>query len=139
MALIVEGPIAQYQFKYHLKATNKEDTAKYAAVEKSIKGLKGRVHREDMKEATRLILRAAFAHNTTNVISAPLASYLTRHESRFYFSHPTVYAPVKDLIKLQNKQDIGATVRYDTEGRSFFENVALHYLLRPRSMEAVCV
>ena len=54
----------------------------------------------------RKLCRASFAHSKQNVLAASLASYLIRHGSRFYFSHSPVYCPLKDLIKIQNRQAI---------------------------------
>ena len=70
MSIITDGPIGQYQFKYLLKPTQDDDSADYAHVEQSIKSLAGRVHKDDRKEAIRLVCHAAFAHNKSNVIGA---------------------------------------------------------------------
>jgi hypothetical protein len=102
VSVITDGPVGQYQFKYILKSTQADDTAPYALVEYSIKSLAGRVHNDDKKEASRRICRAAFAHSKGNVIGPAMASFLTRHSSRFYFSHHFQYCPVRDLGKALN-------------------------------------
>ena len=74
-------------------------------VEHSInsKSLQTRVHKDDRSEAVRLTVtcRAAFAHNKGNVIGAGFASFLTRHDSRFYFSHGFQYCPLRDLTVMK--------------------------------------
>ena len=136
-ALITDGPVSQYQFKYQHKNTQDQDTAEYAELEKSMKGLNGRVHDEDSREAARLICRAAFAHNKSNIISAPLSAYLVRRGSRFYFSHKFQYCPLRDVSRLLKNQDVSGQVIYNEGGNVFFENRALHYLCRPEALEDV--
>ena len=139
LSLVTPGPLGQYQFKYQHKATQKDDTAAYREVETSIKGLKGRTHEEDMAEATRLIRRAAFAHNSTNVIGGPMANFLLRNHSRFYFSHEFVYCPLKDLVRLLNKEKINVQARLSSDGSMYFENQAFHYLCRASVLNSMCV
>ena len=136
VSIITDGPVGQYQFKYQMKSTQDDDTAAYSLVEHSIKSLASRVHEDDGKEAARLICRAAFAHNKGNVIGPSLASYLTRHDSRFYFSHDFQFCPLRDLKKALNDEKISGTLVYSTNGR-FFENQALHYLCRPKELESL--
>ncbi len=135
IALITEGPIGQYQFKYHLKQTQDDDTAEYAQVDATIKKVTGRLHENERSEAVRLITRGAFAHNKTNVINAPLASFLLRNSSRFYFSHDFQYCPVRDLIKIHQNKGVSSVMRFCCEGGNYFENQALNYLCRPRIAE----
>ena len=135
VSLITDGPIGQYQFKYQLKGTQEDDTAEYAEVDASMKKIQGRLHDDDKRESLRLICRAAFAHNKTNVISPPLASYLTRHASRFYFSHQFVYCPLRDIMRIHQNQDVQAYLRVQEDGGSYFENQALNYLCRPNELQ----
>jgi hypothetical protein len=133
--LITDGPISQYNIKYQNKDTRKDDTKEYKAVLESIKRVQGRVHDDDRKEALRLIVRAAFAHNKENVIGAPFASYLIRHDSRFYFSHKFQHCPLKDIIRLLMNEKVDGVLQYTPQGDSYFENQALHYLCRPLEIE----
>ena len=99
VALVFDGPIAQYQIKSMLKGTQEDDTTEYAEVEESIKKLNGvRAHENDKSEAMRLVARAMFAHNSNSIISALMANFLTRNSKRFYFSHKFAYYPVKDMV-----------------------------------------
>ena len=136
ISVITDGPVGQYQFKYIMKSTQEDDTSAYGLVEQSIKSLQSRVHEDDTKEAARLICRAAFAHNKKNVIGPALASFLTRHDSRFYFSHDFQYVPLRDIRRALNNQAIPSTVKFVDKGReAYLENQALHYLCRPQSLE----
>jgi hypothetical protein len=67
-AVIMDGPIGQYQFKYQHKGTQKDDAADYENVERSIKNLSDRKHDDDKDEAVRVVCRAAFAHNSKNIV-----------------------------------------------------------------------
>ena len=139
VSCITDSPIAMYTCKYINKPTENDDTMEYSHVDATMKklGEEGPKHENHKSEALRMICRAAFAHNKHNVISASMASYLTRHDSRFYFSHQFVYCPLKDVLRLHNQQEIGATLAMGPSGTSFFENQALHYLCRPQELEQV--
>lgn len=134
LSIITDGPVGMYQFKYIMKSTQDDDTAEYSLVESSIKSLQSRVHEEDKKEAARIICRAAFAHNKRNVIGPSFASYLTRHDSRFYFSHRFQFCPLRDLFQILEGGTVSATLTF-TRGGGFLENQALHYLCRPKDLE----
>ena len=140
ISLITDGPIAYYICKYCVKANDKDEVADYTEVDYTMKKMTGRVHEEnDRAEALRIICRAAFAHNKSNVISATLASYLTRNDSRFYFSHDFSFCPLTDLVRIHNKQRIDAQLAFDPKGMTYFENQSLHYLCRPKQVENVCL
>ena len=136
ISLITDGPVGQYMFKYCYKDNTNDQSAEYAEVDAAIKKADGiRVHEDDRKEALRLINRAAFAHNKRNVINAPLASFLLRNDSRFYFSHVFTYCPLKDIMRLHKNRKVDSVLKVTTEGTTFLENQALHYLCRPKELE----
>ena len=137
VSVITDGPISQYIFKYIFSGTQEEDTAEYGLLNATMKRVTGRQHDDDRLEAVRLIRRAAFAHNKKNVLNAPMASYLTRHDSRFYFSHEFTFCPLIDLVKLHDKQHVECLQKFDDDGTTFFENQALHYLCRPLELESI--
>ena len=138
-SVVLDGPIGMYQYKYQTKEQQKEETADYSELLSSVKRFASddRKHELDRPEALRRICAASFAHNRTNVISATMASYLLRQGTRFYVSHEFLYCPLKDLIRLHNKQDIQGTLKYAPEGDCFFENFALHYLCRHDSLNDI--
>ena len=136
-SFITDGPVGMYQFKYQTKDTQADDSAPYHEVEMSIKSMTNRTHDDDGKEAARIIMRAAFAHNKKNIVGPAMASFLNERGSRFYFSHEFIYFPVKDIISLLNQESVDGTARYDRDGNMYFENQALHYLCRSTELEDV--
>jgi hypothetical protein len=120
------------------KSTKSDDGAEFAHVSAAMKTATCRVHEDDVCEAVRLIRRAAFGHNKENVINAPMASFLLRNESRFFFSHEFIFCPLKDLVNLHEKADVSYNMLVDSDESNFFENQAIHYLCRPSSLENVC-
>ena len=134
--VITDGPIGQYMFKYQHKSTQKDDVADYEHVDRAIKNIAEQKHDDDRKEALRLVCRAAFAHNSKNVIGAPLASFLIRNGSRFYFSHTFEYCPLNDLKRLLRNQKVTAVARVNSDN-IYFENKAIHYLCRPDTLNTL--
>jgi hypothetical protein len=121
-----------------MKSTQEDDCAAYSLVENSIKSLGSRLHEDDGKEACRRICREAFAHNKGNIIGAGLASYLCRHDSRFYFSHGFQYCPLFDLKKALKNEKLSSTVVFgDSKEERYLENFSLHYLCRPTALETL--
>ena len=136
VSLILDGPIGQCMHKCQQKANQDEESADYKEVEAQVKKFNGeRVHENDRSEASRLICRASFAHNKRNVISPCFASHLLRHDSRFYYSHQFCYCPLKDVVRIHNKQAIRGTLKFSFSGDCFFENAALNYLCRSKQLE----
>ena len=137
VSTILDGPIGQYQHKYQEKETQKEDSAEYKEVENLIRNTDmERKHDSDRSEALRHICRASFAHNKKNVISPCFASYLLRNKSRFHYSHEFKYCPLRDVVRIHNKEDISGMLKYAEEGtEQYFENQALDYLCRHEELE----
>ena len=141
LSLILDGPIGQYMHKYQEKNNQSKEAADYKEVECSIRKMSGeRIHEDDRKEALHLICRGAFAHNKKNVISTCFASYLTRHDSRFYYSHQFQFCPLSDVFfLLHNKQEAMGSLKYSADGSCFFENQALDYLCCSTALEDICL
>jgi hypothetical protein len=112
VAAIMQGPIGQYSFKYHLKGTQKDDTEEYERVAQATRKVlsKIRTHESDRSEAIKRLLAASFAHQKTNVVGGAMGSYLTRNKSRFIFSHKTVWCPLRDIKALLKGQEADATI-----------------------------
>ena len=142
LQLLTGGPVSAYQFKYHIKPTEEDDTNEYDNVQTVMKKLltaeTSQVHDITKKEAMRRVLRAAFAHNSENVIGAPLASHLLRHKERFVFSHDFAHIPVDHIIKLVDKQQVPASLCHHSDG-SYFQNRALNYLCRSPKLDHISV
>jgi hypothetical protein len=120
-----------------MKATQADDSAPYKEVEHSIKSLGERKYDEDKREATRLIVRASFAHNGKNTIGAAMASEINERGSRFYFSHDAEYCPLVDVVGLLHNSLVDGIAKYNADGTVYCENHALHYLCRSEELEDV--
>ena len=139
--LIFHGSTGQYAFKYCTKSTQQDDRAEFDRVmEQKDKILSKIPHAHgERSEATRRLLLASFAHQRSNVIGAPLSSFLTRNEERFIFSHQTVWIPIKDLKSLLTQNHVSSSAIIYHGKTPFFLCVALHYLTRPAELENMCV
>ena len=135
--LIFHGSTGQYAFKYCTKSTQQDDRDEFDRVmEQKDKILSKLPHPNgDRAEATRRLLLASFAHQKSNVIGAPLSSFLTRNPERFIFSHPTVWIPMKDLKSLINKKSVSNSEIIYHGKVPFFNCVAMHYLTRPEELQ----
>ena len=56
-----------------------------------------------------------------------MASFLIQCESRFIFSHGTVWCPLKQLTSIVNGQEMMAAIKFN-EWRPYFDCAALHFL-----------
>lgn len=139
VSVITPGPLAVYTTKYQTKGTQHDEQEYFAAVALTVQKMlicdRGDLgDRTERSEAIRVLLRASHAHNQTNVISATGASYLTRRDERFIFSHRFAFCPLRDIKALLEKEMVGAMVRF-SGNFSFFENSAVNYLCRPKLLE----
>ena len=138
VSLLMPGPVGLYSFKYGLKPTQEDDTTRFenmrGTMEKVFSKFVDGEQKSDCSVAVSRLLAASFAHQQTNVLGATMSSYLTRHGSRFMFSHGTVWCPIRDLISLLDNKEVGARVDYHNN-ISFYANSALDYLCRPSELE----
>ena len=102
VAAVMLGPVAQYNFKYNFKDTQKDDTEEYKYVAEACQHTLSslRHHESDFSESVWHLLVASFVHQKTNIVGSPLASYLTCRDTCFFFSHDTVWCPLHDLKKV---------------------------------------
>ena len=121
------------------KDTQEEDTAPYSNVLTATKRIIEKLDdtESSKQKAVRNLLAASFAHNKTNVIGTTLASYLTRNNSRFIFSHKTVWIPLRDMSAVLKRKPINTSIKlhYKTP---FFECIALNYICRPVKFKNLC-
>ena len=136
VAKILPGPVGQYNFKYSFKGTQKEDTEEYervrVAMEKTLTEL--RPYRTARSGAVKRVLAASFAHQKTNVVGPAMAAYLTRHDSRFLFSHEAEWCPIRDIKGLLLTGEADARIKYNGSV-PYFVSYALDYLCRPIELE----
>jgi hypothetical protein len=144
VSLVIPGPVSQYITKYQTKGTQHDDTEEFTRVAEAIQKMLSpeNVINEscvsERSEAFRLLLRASFAHNKTNVVGAPMASFLTRFGSRFISTHEFVWCPLRDICAILLGERVNLNLQ-QYGNITFFENNALHYLCRPEELEAVSV
>ena len=62
--------------------------------------LKNPTRKSEMSKACSLVLSASCSHQKTTTVGAAMASFLTQRDSRFIFSHTSVWCPLKHLLKL---------------------------------------
>jgi Helitron helicase-like domain at N-terminus/PIF1-like helicase len=140
ISFLLPGPVAQYCVSYTMKNTQKEETQEYELVRAAIEKILSKTKDDDTSGsiAIRRLMRTTFAHQSNNIVGAPMASYLTRNSSRFYFSHTFSWCPLRDLRKLICGEKIYANVTF-TQYTAYFESLALNYVCRPRSLNNTSV
>jgi hypothetical protein len=92
------GSDAFYTTKYSTKDTQKEDTEGFdEVVALTRKRMIKQVFESPFSESMSRLIGATIVHNSKNVISAPMASYLSRNNSRFKMSHTLYFGPLRDI------------------------------------------
>jgi len=106
------------------------DTQEYQRVAEATQKVlsKLRSHQSDRSEAVKRLLSASFAHQKVNIVGGAMASYLIRNNSRFMFSHKTVWCPLRDINALLQGEQVGGASIVQHGGTPFFQCAALHYL-----------
>ena len=68
------------------------------------------------------------------ILIPAMASYLTRHKSRFIMSLEFVWCPYRDIESLLKNKQTSASILYNG-ATPFYQCHALHYLCRPLQLE----
>jgi PIF1-like helicase/Ulp1 protease family, C-terminal catalytic domain/Helitron helicase-like domain at N-terminus len=131
-----------YASCYAAKATQKEDSQEYIRMATYVANRL--LH--DQKETTlfqglSMLLGSVMVGTSEHVCSGPMAAYLVRNQSRFIFSVNFKYIPIRELISLVQPQTDNHTITLqilDHNSGCFLTNEALHYLLRPLTLENFC-
>ena len=98
--------------KYNTKGTQDDDTKDFNKTSDTVRRVQAEPkHENDRRESMRLHLSTSYTYNDSCVTGPPMASYLTRHGSKFWFSHDFVWCPVKDLINCLDDVKIDYSVR----------------------------
>ena len=140
LSFLLPGPVAKYCVGYTMKNTQDEEIQEYELVRAAAEKILSNVKNDDTirSVALRRLLGTSFAHQANNIVGAPMASYLTRHDSRFYFSNTFSWCPLRDLNKLLNGEQIHVNVSF-TQFTAYFQCLALNYLCRPQALQHVAV
>jgi len=134
---VTPGPVAQYQFKYHMKGCQEEEREPYEKLLEQKGRIVAKISEEDATDRTialQKVLYGAFTHQSTNIIAAPLASFLTRNKERFLFSHTAAFCPLRDLVTVLDDGEINASIQFHGK-QPFMRCEALNYLCRPGELE----
>ena len=131
------GSDAFYATKYSTKDTQREDTESYDEVlNYTKKRMLKHMHQSPFSESISRLIGATIVHNSRNIISAPMAAYLSRNNSRFKMSHLLGFIPMLDIKKYLDGKDFNTTIR--TGGTSkYFESSVLNYILRPNDLKNI--
>ena len=136
--LLFPGPFLPYTCKYQMKKTQTDDQAEFKNVVSDMRKLldAGRKHESDRSEVMRMVIRSTFKHNSSNVVGAPMAAFLTRskNRSRFYLSHESVWLPLRDMKNTLLGKEPSARIKYRGTMK-IVEFQCRHYLCRPRELE----
>ena len=152
----VDGGSPMYLTNYTSKNTQEEDGAAMSHAAKHIvKAMRksfedhgalfgdgtttetlGQMTPEEKKQrGMRALMSAVIMSTRSHMCSAPMASYLTRNESRFAFSHEFVYANLH-----QFEQEIGKdlSIQSDHDGTAFLISSVKDYTCRPLELQDLC-
>ena len=66
-----------------------------------------------------------------------MASYLTRNDSRFIFSHKTAWIPLRDMSAVLKRNAINTSIKLNYK-TPFFECMPLNYICRPVKFNNLC-
>jgi hypothetical protein len=137
MNLLLPGIQMAYCFKYNHKNVQEDENANHIKVTNHICNVLSRLerkHLQDRSEAISRVLGGAIMMQSTNIVGAPMASYLTRNDSRFQISHEFVWCPIRDLKTLLE----GGHVRHylsTGNGQATMSCTAMNYLCRSSQLQ----
>ena len=121
-----------YTTCYAAKKTQKEDTKEF----KYLLSYVSHRFQEERKssalfEGLSRLMGAALVATSEHVVSAPMASFLVRNESRFKCSHLFKYVPVREIIEIMtDPRNVSSSIMEHDKG-CFYNNDSLQYLQRP--------
>ena len=136
----VDGGSVMYMTCYISKNTQKEDNEHFGKAAKHMinklkEGVGNSTADDDVTAGMKSLIGAALLATKAHICSAPMAAYLTRHGSRFHYSHDFAYVNIRDF-----EED--RTLDYelsDTDGAPFIKSAVANYLHRPIETENECL
>ena len=140
----VDGGSIMYITCYVSKNTNQEDSETYVKAGRRMIGKLRELYdaeEEDELQVCRkgvhTLLGSVLLTTKAHVVSAPMASYLVRNESRFDYSDQFQYINIKSFAK-GCADDFILTGDYN--GSAFLKSLVSNYLCRPQNMlKDLCV
>jgi len=151
----VDGGSAMYVTCYTSKSTKDEDSKKATeAAKRMIKKMNQELEKmnkanEELagegimpdeidyaKTGLMTLIRSVFMLLNTHVVGAPMASFLTRNQSRFWFSHEFAYVNLEDYFKaIASDFQLGQT----QDGSVYIKTCVLNYTMRPGHLDDICL
>jgi hypothetical protein len=123
--------------KHSTKDTQKEDREGFdEVVALTRKRVIKQVFESPFSESMSRLIGATVVHNSKNVMSAPVASYLSRNNSRFKMSHISHFVPLRDIKEHLDGKELTKTIRIECK-LNCFEATSLNCLHRPKELEKV--
>ena len=134
--LLTDARSGYYVSNYSSKPTQEEDEAEY---DKVLRYTQKRMYEKrfeiEFSESLSRLLGASFVHSSSNVISAWLAKFLIRNESRFLVSHNTVSIPVYDIeTELFGQPSKNRFLKHHGNDQ-FLDSRAQQYIFRPEELK----
>jgi hypothetical protein len=131
------GSDAFHTAKHSTKDTQKEDTEGFdEVVALTRKRVIKQVFESPFSETMSRLIGATVVHNSKNVTSAPMASYLSRNNSRFKMSHTSCFVPLRDIKEHLDGKELTKTIGVGCK-LNCFEATSLDHLHRPKELEKV--
>jgi hypothetical protein len=152
VAACFDGGSPMYCTAYQSKNTQIEDSAKSTEAAKHMISKMNQCLQEmmtqkeeddtDMDELDRTCLGlktmigAVLMSTNAHVCGAPLAAFLIRNQSRFWFSHDFSYLRLDDFLK---SPDLDKEFATDENGNPFLKSTVCNYVRRPLALDSVCL
>lgn len=138
----MNGPVVFYVTGYQAKQQQKEERYAYTRVSEVIcKVLKNFAEDPNPNispntQGFRYLLAAIYAHTNCHIVAAPMAHFLSLHESRFRFSHDYTFVPTIAMESfLLEKPTVGTVRRIN--GATVWHHSAMDYVHRPERLEDI--
>ena len=135
---------ATYTSCYTAKGTQKEDSGELKRMVSYV-GSRFLEQRNEntLFEGLSRLMGSVIVGTCEHVVSAPMAAYLVRNQSRFRFSVKFKYIPVREAIDIITKRSTRDTVKMSVMGHSegcFLTSEALNFIHRPsKDFEDCCL
>ena len=120
---------------YMSKGTQEDDSESYKRVAATVKRrFNHHMHEIDRSEALSRLMSCVYAQTRAHIISAPLARFLIKTDSRFIFSHDFTFIPLQNFNKYVMNKTFTANLRV---GKSFatVTSKILDYIYRSKDLE----
>jgi hypothetical protein len=82
----------------------------------------------------RRVLAGIYTHTSAHIVAAPMAHFMAKRSSRFWYSHDSFHMPCYGALQMLNEEKM--IMRYrNVGGKQVTFHQAMNYLYRPKEME----